>query len=366
MNFRTARKLVETHGTPALFVSEGRIRRNYRDLAAALPGVELFYAVKANSAEEIVRILADEGSSFDVSTNGEIDLVRSLSIAPERCLHTHPIKSDTEIRHTLDFGIEHFVVDNEDELKKFVAYADRVKLLVRMSIQNPTALVNLSHKFGIAPQDVFGLVEMGRALGLKVVGISFHAGSQNESSLKFIEALEYCRDICWKAATSGAPLEIIDIGGGFPINYLTSVLPPAQFCQPINEYLERYFANYRVIAEPGRYLCGAAATLATRVKGRAMRDGVWWYYLDEGLYGSFSGKLYDHAEYPMSIAARGKRLNSVLAGPTCDSFDVLYENVPLPLLEVGELLLFDSMGAYTNASASTFNGFAKAKVVVVE
>jgi ornithine decarboxylase len=365
MNFRTAKKLAGTHGTPALFVSESRVRQSYRDLAAALPGVRLYYAVKANSAADIVRMLADEGSCFDISTNGEIDIVRSCNVAPERCLHTHPVKSDEEIRYALDFGVAHFVIDNEDELRKFVSYKDRVRLLVRMSIQNPAALVNLSHKFGVAPQDAFDLVEKGRRLGLTIAGLSFHAGSQNENALKFIEALEYCRDICWRAAASGAPLEIVDIGGGFPINYLTSVLPPAQFCQPINEYLERYFANYQIIAEPGRYLCGVAATLATRVKGRALRDGVWWYYLDEGLYGSFSGKVYDHADYPMSVAARGKRYTSVLAGPTCDSFDVLYENVALPLLEVGELLLFDSMGAYTNASASGFNGFGKAKVVLV-
>ncbi|MBD3391610.1 MAG: type III PLP-dependent enzyme [Chitinivibrionales bacterium] len=366
MNFTTARKLVEMHGTPALFVSANRIRRSYRDLAAALPGVELFYAVKANAASELVRILADEGSSFDISTNGEIDIVRSCGIEPSRCLHTHPVKSDAEIRYALDFGIAHFVVDNEDELRKFLPYRDRARLLVRMSIQNPSALVNLSHKFGVAPQDVFALIEMGRELGLKIAGISFHAGSQNENALKFIEALEYCRDICWRAAAGSEPLSIIDIGGGFPINYITSVLPPAQFCQPVNEYLERYFANYRVIAEPGRYLCGSAATLATRVKGRALRDGGWGYYLDAGLYGSFSGKVYDHAEYPMSVAARGKRQRSVLAGPTCDSFDVLYENIALPVLKVGELLLFDSMGAYTNASASRFNGFEKAKLVVID
>ena len=210
------------------------------------------------------------------------------------------------------------------------------------------------------------MIKKAHQLGLGVAGISFHAGSQNESSLKYIEALEYCRDICKKAALRGIDIEIIDIGGGFPINYLTPVLPMAQFCHPIIEYLDRYFSNYKIIAEPGRVLSGPSMTLAAKVVGKSLRNGVWWYYLDEGLYGSFSGKMYDHADYPMIVNKGGDRFNSVLAGPTCDSIDVLYENISLPLLNIGDLLVFDSMGAYTSASASNFNGFPKAKIVIVD
>jgi len=143
-------------------------------------------------------------------------------------------------------------------------------------------------------------------------------------------------------------------------------LPMAQFCQPIVDYLDRYFSSYRIIAEPGRVLSGPTMTLATKVMGRSLRNERWWYYLDEGVYGSFSGKMYDHADYPMFLERTGERFNSVLAGPTCDSIDVLYENISLPLLEIGEMLIFESMGAYTTASASNFNGFPKAKIVVVD
>jgi len=366
MQFSSARKLAAKHGTPLLVLSKRSLRKSYRSLKAALPGVDIYYAVKANALPEIIAILGAEGSYFDVCTNGEIDIMRQCGIDAARCMHTHPIKSDQEIRYALDYGIRLFVVDNEDELKKFVPYKDKAGILVRMSIQNPAALVNLSHKFGVAPKNAYALITKARDMGLTVKGVCFHAGSQNENSLKFIEALEYCRDICWKAAAHGAPLEIIDIGGGFPINYVRNVPPPRQFCHPINEYLERYFTKYRLIAEPGRFLCGQAMTLITSVKGRSLRDGVWWYYIDEGLYGSFSGKVYDHAEYPMSVERAGPLQTSVLAGPTCDSFDVVYEKIALPILEVGDLLMFDSMGAYTNASASTFNGFSKAKVVVID
>lgn len=366
MQFARAKKYALQYGTPILLLSRRAVKRNYRSLKAALPGVELFYAVKSNSYTEIIKILAEEGSSFDVCTTGEIETVKECGIKAERCIHTHPIKNDLEIRQALDYGIRLFIVDNEDELLKFIPYKDKAHLLVRMSIQNPSCLVNLSQKFGISPANTYDLIKKARNKKLTVKGISFHAGSQNENSLKFIEALEYCRDICWKSAADGSPLEIIDIGGGFPINYLKKVPSPAQFCYPVNEYIERYFGKYRVIAEPGRYLCGESMTLLTKVKGRALRDGVWWYYIDEGLYGSFSGKMYDHADYPMSIERAGSMHRSVLAGPTCDSIDVVYENISLPLLEVGDLLMFDSMGAYTNASASTFNGFEKAKIVLID
>lgn len=366
MDFVKVQELVKTHGTPTLFLSESRIRESYRTLKAALPGVILYYAVKSNASKEIVSILDSEDSSFDICTNGEIDILKSCNISAQRTIHTHPIKRDSDIRYALEYGVKIFVADNEDELLKFIPYKDQLKILIRMSIQNPGCLVNLSHKFGVAPERTWDLIRKAHELGLNVAGISFHAGSQNESPLKYIEALEYCRDICAKAALKGIDIEIIDIGGGFPINYLTSVLPMAQFCRPINEYLERYFTNYKIIAEPGRIISGPSMTLAAKIMGRSLRNGVWWYYLDEGLYGSFSGKMYDHADYPMVSCHSGERHTSVLAGPTCDSIDVLYENISLPLMEIGDLLVFKSMGAYTSASASNFNGFPKAKIVVVD
>ena len=366
MDFLYVQKLAELHGTPALFLSESRLREAYAELRAALPGVAFYYAVKSNATPAMIDILKSEGCGFDVCSNGEIDIVKTSGILPGRCIHTHPIKRDGDIVYALNFGIKLFVVDNEDELLKLLPYKDKVQLLVRMSIQNPNCLVNLSHKFGVAPELTFDLIRKAADLGLTVKGICFHCGSQNQNALKYIEALEYCRDICRKAALRGIHIEIIDIGGGFPINYLTPVMPMAEFCAPIVEYLERYFSNYRIIAEPGRVLAGPSMTLAARVIGRSLRSGVWWYYCDEGVYGSFSGKIYDHADYPMFIARSGPRFNSVIAGPTCDSIDIPYENIALPLMEIGDLVVFESMGAYTTASASPFNGFPKAKIVVVE
>ncbi len=366
MDFQTAERLIAEHGTPALFLSGNRIRESYRALNAALPGVDLYYALKSNPLPQIVSILKEEGSFFDVCTKGEIDVMNTCDIDPSRTIHTHPIKKDHEIRYALDYGIRIFVVDNECELQKMLPYKDRVHLLVRMSIQNPGSMVNLSYKFGVSPEKTTALIEKAQSMGLSVKGISFHAGSQNENNLKYIEALEYCRDICRYVALSGNPLEIIDIGGGFPISYLHSVEPLSRFCQPINEYLERYFAGYRIIAEPGRVISGPCATLIARVVGKSLRDDVWWYYIDDGVYNSFSGKIFDHTTYPFSVSREGPRYASVIAGPTCDSIDVIYEGITLPDLEVGDMLMFDAMGAYTNVSATTFNGYPKAKIVFVD
>lgn len=365
MDFATIKNLVAIHGTPTLFLSENRLREGYRSLRNALPGVTLYYSVKSNAAPQIISILSNEGSNFDICSNGEIDIIKNCAVAPQRCIHTHPIKRDSDITYAIDYGVTTFVADNEYELEKFVPYKRQVRILIRMSIQNPGCLVNLSQKFGVMPEKTWPLIHKAAKLGLNVAGICFHVGSQNENALKYIEGLEYCRDIYRKAALHGIDFDTIDIGGGFPIGYLTSAIPIVSFCQPINEYLERFFANYHIIAEPGRFISGPSMSLATRVIGKAFRNGLWWYYLDDGMYGSFSGKMYDHADYPMWVERSGQRFTSVLAGPTCDSIDVVYENISLPQLEIGDLLIFNSMGAYTSASASNFNGFPKAKIVVI-
>jgi ornithine decarboxylase len=366
VQFTLARKKSVQHGTPLLLLSRNAIRRNYRSLKNALPGVELYYAVKANASPEIIRVLADEGCSFDLSTPGETAIAKICGIDSQRCIHTHPIKNDMEIRDALEYGIKLFIVENDDEIVKLIPYIDSVQLLVRLSIENPSCPVNLSRKYGISPHKAYALVKKARKRGFVVRGLSFHVGSQNVTPLKFVEALEHCDGICRKSAADGIPFDIIDIGGGFPVKYLNKVPPVKEYCRPINEYLDRYFKKYRIIAEPGRFICGNSMSLVTGVKGRSLRNGVWWYYLDDGLYGSFSGKLYDHAEYSFYTERTGVLHKSVLAGPTCDSIDVVYEDIMLPLLKVGDLLVFDSMGAYTSASASMFNGFDKTKIVVID
>jgi len=343
------------------------IRRQYRSLSAALPGVGLFYALKPLPNAAVVATLRALGAGFDVATTGEIELIRSQRVAPGRCIHTHPIKRDADIRAALRFGIRTFVADNPDEIRKFERYRGRAELLLRVSFRNPAAVVDLSRKFGCEPGAVPPLLELARKLGVRVKGLSFHVGSQVADPGRYVEAIDTCRELILHSAERGlARLEVLDIGGGFPIPYGGGGEPIARFCRPIRRELATLPENVRVIAEPGRFIAGPAGTCITAVTGRAQREGRWWYYLDDGLYGSFSGQLYDHALYPIeSLGKRGARHPSVLAGPTCDSIDVIREDLPLPELGLGDLLVGRMMGAYTSATASDFNFIPRATVVAV-
>ncbi|MGH8260786.1 MAG: type III PLP-dependent enzyme, partial [Steroidobacteraceae bacterium] len=202
---------------------------------------------------------------------------------------------------------------------------------------------------------------------IDVQGFSFHVGSQAPDALKHVEAIAACRTLLASARRERlGTLDRLDIGGGFPIDYLQRAPDIRKFCAPIRAALAKLPARVRVLAEPGRFIAGPAAIGVATVMGRARREGHWWYYLDDGLYGSYSGQLYDHARYPVEpLRGGGERLPAVLAGPTCDSIDVIAENLMLPKLAPGDLIIGRAMGAYTWASASDFNFFPKATIVSV-
>jgi ornithine decarboxylase len=337
------------------------------DVTAMLFVFGLFYALKPLPNPAVVATLRDLGGGFDVATSGEIALVRSQGVPADRCIHTHPIKRDSEIRAALRFGIRRFVADNPDEIGKFAAHRRRAQLLLRVSFPNPGAVVDLSRKFGCEPRAVPGLLTVARELGVEVCGLSFHVGSQVADPAKFVEAIDACREIAAEARRAGlAELGMLDIGGGFPVPYDDVVPPIGAFCRPIRRALEALPPGLQVIAEPGRFIAGPAGTAVATVVGRARRGGRWWYYLDDGLYGSYSGQVFDHARYPIDApGARGERQPSVLAGPTCDSFDVIREDIELPELQLGDLVVGRAMGAYTAAHATDFNFIPRAKIVAV-
>ena len=299
------RHLVSRYGSPLFIIDAERVRKQYRRLAAALPGVDLHYALKPLPHSSVINTLAAEGAFFDLATNGEVDLVRRLKIAPERCIHTHPIKRESDIRTALAYGVTRFVVDNPDELRKFVKFRSRAELLIRVSFRSADAVVDLSRKFGCAPQDAESLFRLASELRMRIAGVSFHAGSQASDSRRMVCAIGVCQTLLAHAAALGHPASILDIGGGFPVDYLGRAQPIEEFCAPIREALAAVPKNLRVIAEPGRFLSAPAAIAVASVMGRAERDGQWWYYLDDGLYGSYSGQIYDHSVYPIEVLASG-------------------------------------------------------------
>lgn len=357
---------VEQFGAPLLMLDCDIIRQQYRALSNALPNVTLHFALKPLPHPAVVRTLLQEGASFDLATSGEVELVAQEGVPAERTIHTHPIKRDADIRDALAYGCNVFVVDNLNELAKFKAYNDQVELLVRLSFRNSEAFADLSKKFGCTPDQALTIIETAKEWNIHIKGLSFHVGSQTMNPQKYVEAINTCRVVMEQAVERGLPaLSTLDIGGGFPVNYTKQVMPIDQFCVPINEALSLLPETVQVIAEPGRFIVAQCMMSVASVMGQAERDGQTWYYLDDGVYGSFSGLIFDDAQYPLvTLKQGGECAPSVLAGPTCDSIDVIAENIMLPKLDNGDLIIGRMMGAYTSATATDFNFFKRAQTVV--
>ena len=361
-------ELVEKHETPFMVLDLSEIDYQYKSLQAALPGVKIFYALKSLSHPELLKRLKSLGSYFDVATIGEIDLVESLGIKGSQCLHSHPIKKDKEIKRALEFGCNRMVVDNIEEMKKFIPYADQVELIIRVGFRSKQAVVDLSRKFGCALEELPILVNLAKDHGIDVVGLSFHVGSQSLSSMTQANAIR--SSIAAMKLMNGVNWKFLDIGGSFPISYQEEVLSISDFCAPVMEALSELPEDIEVFAEPGRFISAPSMIEVVSIVGKAKRGAKIWYYLDDGVYGGFSGQMYDHAIYPLAplkpFDPTGEFHSSVLAGPTCDSIDVVAEDIELPEMFIGDVLVSKKMGAYTIVSATEFNYYPKPKVVVVE
>jgi ornithine decarboxylase len=361
------RRLVRQFGSPLLILDVERVRLQFRKLARALPGVALHYALKPLPHPAVIRAVLEEGGCLDLATTGEVQLAARLGVDPERCIHTHPIKRDSDIRNAIGFGVRTFVADNPEEVRKFARHARKVELLLRVAFRSPDAQCDLSRKFGCEAPELLSLARAAAEAGVPVRGLSFHAGSQVRDAARHVEALGECVRLMTQARRERyGRFDTLDIGGGFPIDYEQPVQSIEPFCAPLRAALARLPARVRVIAEPGRFIVGPAVIGVSTVMGRARRAGRWWYYLDDGLYGSYSGQIYDRARYPVdSLRAGGAREPSVLAGPTCDSIDVIAEDLMLPQLREGDLIVGRAMGAYTWACSTEFNFFPRPTIVTV-
>ncbi len=360
-------QLVAQYGAPLMVLDCEAIRRQYHALKNALPNVTLHFALKPLPVAAVVRTLLAEGASFDLATSGEIDLVASEGVPSERTIHTHPIKRDSDIRDALAYGCTVFVVDNINELEKFIAYKDQAEILVRLSFRNTEAFADLSKKFGCSPETAIEIISYAQQLGIRIKGLSFHVGSQSPNPTKYVEAINACAKIILQVNELGLPaLSTLDIGGGFPVPYNAEVLAIDVFCAPINVALAQLPETMQILAEPGRFIVASCVTSVASIMGQAVREGKTWYYLDDGIYGSFSGLVFDEAVYPIDSAKQDfTRFESVLAGPTCDSIDIVSESIMLPKLNNGDLIISRMMGAYTLATATDFNFFKRAEVVVL-
>ena len=375
MNQKTLLDLAKQHGTPLFVVDHAELRKNYALFRKHFPRVQIYYAVKVNSDPAIVQTFYELGGSFDVASMQEFHTVyQFIKKLPakarqdfiwDKVIYANPIKPIETLRE-LDQYRPLVTYDNVEEVKKIAKHAPQAGLCLRLQVPNTGSMVELSSKFGALPGEAVDLIQCGHDHGLVVEGLSFHVGSQCTNPENYVQSLHLCAGIFNEAKLRGFELKLLDIGGGFPAAYDSSVPKFATLAKKINHEIDRLFPKtIEILAEPGRFLVASAGTAVSKIIGKATRNGKRSYYIDDGVYHTFSGVIFDHCTYHLKSFKRGTTEICAVFGPTCDALDTISLAEQLPELEIGEYLYSENIGAYSAASSTHFNGFPPAKVVHV-
>jgi ornithine decarboxylase len=373
MTTQQLQTIARKHGTPVVVIDHDIIRKNYAGFKKHLPKVQCYFAVKANPAPEIVRTLYKTGASFDVASLPEFmlvyDNIRRLPAKAQqdfiwdKIIYANPTKPK-ETLLALDQYKPLVTFDNLNELKKIRQFAPHAGLVLRLRVANTGSQCELSSKFGCDTGEAADLIEAAFGMGLVVEGLSFHVGSQCTNFQNFVQALNTAASVMRESKSRGHEIKILDIGGGFPAPYNKHVKPFRELARVINAEIDRLFApDIQILAEPGRFLVATAATAVARIIGKAVRDGKPCYYIDDSVYHTFSGIIFDHCQYHLKSFKNGKTDICAVFGQTCDGLDTISQSEELPDLEIEDLVYSENIGAYSNASATWFNGFPPAKVV---
>jgi ornithine decarboxylase len=360
-----------TEDGPCLVVDLEVVRDNYKDFANALPDTRVFYAVKANPSPEVLSLLAGLGSCFDTASVAEIEMVLAAGAAPDRISYGNTIKKERDIARAFALGVRLFAVDCKAEVEKIARAAPGAKVFCRFLFDCAGAEWPLSRKFGCDAEMAVDVLEHAHRLGLEAHGVSFHVGSQQRRTQAWDLALKSAATIFRACADRGIALAMVNLGGGFPTKYLKEVPAVEAYGRSIFRALRKHFGNAipETIIEPGRGMVGNAGIIEAEVvlvSKKSERDKLRWVYLDIGKFGGLAETMDESIRYPIRTPRDGGETGPcVLAGPTCDSMDVLYEKQPYELpvsLEIGDKVLIEGTGAYTTTYASVaFNGFAPLK-----
>ncbi|MDR2430693.1 MAG: type III PLP-dependent enzyme [Candidatus Margulisbacteria bacterium] len=365
------RKLVKEYHSPLLLILKSVLNKQFYSFKKKLPYIEPFYAIKSNPHPAILKHFVSLGCAFDVASAKEIEWVLKAGARPKNIIFANTIKSETDLQYAFDHRVNLMTFDNELELYKIAKHCPKAKVVLRLKVANIGSVVQLSLKFGADPEQATYLLKKARSLGLQPEGVSFHVGSQCTNINNYIQALETSAKIFAEAESVGIALRLLDIGGGFPIKYFDSEDGTVfeKMAVMLRKEIRRLFKAYdklRIVAEPGRFLCGPAGILITQVVGKAFRDNKYYYYINDGVYQDFSGIIFDHCKYEFKSLKRGPKLLCTIAGPTCDSLDIISLTEELPELDINNVIYVKNIGAYSCASSvPAFNGFAPAKVLVI-
>ncbi len=360
---------------PCLVVDLDVVREKYTSFAKAMPDTRVFYAVKANPAPEVLALLAELGSCFDTASVAEIEMALAAGATPDRISYGNTIKKERDVARAFELGIRLYAVDCEAEVEKIARVAPGSKVFCRILSDGADAEWPLSKKFGCDPAMAPRVLELAHTRGLEAYGVSFHVGSQQRNTKAWDSAVASAAGIFREMADRGITLKMVNLGGGFPTRYLKNVPAVQAYAQAISDSILAHFGNHvpETIIEPGRGMVGSAGVIKAEVvlvSKKSDDDDVRWVYLDIGKFGGLAETMDEAIRYPIKTERdEDEKAPCVLAGPTCDSVDVLYEKEPywLPIsLEIGDEVLIEGTGAYTTTySAVAFNGFEPLKSYVI-
>jgi ornithine decarboxylase len=375
MNKKTLLNLAKAHGTPLFVIDHAELRKNYALFHKHFPRIQTYYAVKVNSDPAVVETFYKLGGSFDVASMQEFHTVYGfIADLPsqerqdfiwDKIIYANPIKPVETLRE-LDRYKPLVTYDNEEEIKKIAKHAPNAGLALRLRVPNTGSMVELSSKFGALPGEAVQLITRAHDHGLTVEGLSFHVGSQCTNPENYIQALHLSASIFAEAKSRGFNLQLLDIGGGFPAAYDKSVPKISSLAKKINYEIDRLFPKtVEILAEPGRFLVASAGSAVSKIIGKAVRSNKLCYYVDDGVYHTYSGIIFDHCTYRMKSFKSGPTQLCAVFGPTCDALDTISLAEQLPDLKMGDYLYSNTIGAYSAASSTHFNGFPPATTIHV-
>ena len=352
-----------------------KVEEKYDELLDSLPCAKIYYAVKANPLEQVLRMLVQKGSCFDIASIYELDHILALGASPDRISYGNTIKKARNIAYAYSKGVRLFATDSESDLRKLAKNAPGARVFFRILTDGSGADWPLSRKFGAHPDTIFKLILLAAKLGLEPYGISFHVGSQQRDIGQWDNAISACKYLFDCAEAEGITLKMLNLGGGFPATYISPTHETSVYAAEIIRFLKEDFGENlpEIILEPGRFMAGDAGVLVTEVvliSKKSEANQYSWVYLDAGKFGGLIETLDESIKYPIYSEKKGPVQETILAGPTCDSMDILYENEKYALpasLEEGDRLYFFTTGAYTQTYSSVcFNGFPPLKAYVLE
>ncbi len=357
--------------TPSLILDFEAIRETYHRFVAAFPGAAIDYAMKANANQQIIQTLVELGGGMEIASLAELGRVLDAGARGDAIICSNPIKNPVFLTRMHDVGVYAVVVDSTHEVEKVAQYMPGSRVYVRLSVDNTGSVLPLAGKFGVDGALALDLFDMARDYGLQPIGLSFHVGSQCLKVDNWVNAIKACGDVWREATQRGHHLYFLDLGGGYPAgHYHTPEIPTieqigAVGMTAIADYIPAT-PDFMLVLEPGRGMVGESGKLVSTVVGQAQRGDQTWLYLDAGV---FNGLMETYEGFPpvvelVSDCASHRPLRKyTLAGPSCDSCDVIARNIEMPEIHIGERLLFHDTGAYTNEYAAAFNGFPVPEVI---